>query len=332
MARRRSALRLLCELLLVGVHHNTLPLVATVRTLAAADFERDTAGAHAALSLLAGFARWHRVEFLGFPRRPPTADLPPDTLTPVTVLSTSDDSPCKGEAFSESNLLSNIATFTAGIAPRMPFASLVHSNRSASPQKDVCMESIKTCMAMGKTCDVVNLQLQEGDEESEELCAARAELAQQQAAYEEEVKLAFLPSEDSQELFLAALTRAYDKACEALLCEHAALARTEHDNARVLNNRCGLLLDPLIKHPMVSCSLLLVQPTQSTRHFCIWRILACHQQLQIAVDGYVASNSSSFLLSAVGITVFPALQFSFQSRSCCMVKAGMRKSETHHGA
>ncbi len=84
VARRRSALRLLCELLLVGVHHNTLSLVATVRALAAVDFERDPAGAQASLSLLAGFAKWHRVEFLGFPRRPP-ADVPPDM--PSEVLS-----------------------------------------------------------------------------------------------------------------------------------------------------------------------------------------------------------------------------------------------------
>jgi len=88
---------------------------------------------------------------------------------------------------------------------------------------------------------MVCLDLQKGEEESEELSAARAQLAQEQAAYEEEVTLAFVPSQDSQELFLAALTRAYERACEALLSEHAALARTEHDNARVLNNRCGLL-------------------------------------------------------------------------------------------
>lgn len=68
----------------MGVHHNTLPLVAVVRTLAAAEFERDPAGAQAALSLLAGFAKWHRVEFLGFPRRPP-AQLPPEVPSEVTL-------------------------------------------------------------------------------------------------------------------------------------------------------------------------------------------------------------------------------------------------------
>ncbi|KAK9907680.1 hypothetical protein WJX75_008040 [Coccomyxa subellipsoidea] len=159
LARRRSALRLLCELLLVGVHHNTLLLVAVVRTLAAAEFERDPAGAQAALSLLAGFAKWHRVEFLGFPRRPP-AQLPPEV-------------PSEGE----------------------------------------------------------------GKEAPEELREARAQLAAEQAAYEEETARAFSPSKDSQELLMAALTKAFDRACKALLRDHAALARTEHDNARVLNNR-----------------------------------------------------------------------------------------------
>ncbi|BDA48017.1 Regulator of nonsense transcripts 2 [Coccomyxa sp. Obi] len=159
LARRRSALRLLCELLLVGVHHNTLPLVATVRALAAADFERDPASAQASLSLLAGFAKWHRVEFLGFPRRPP-ADVRPDAPSEA-----------------------------------------------------------------------------EGEGEPEELAVARAELAQERAAWEEEAACAFVPSKDAQELFLAALVRAYERACEALLRDHAALARTEHDNQRVLNNR-----------------------------------------------------------------------------------------------
>ncbi|CAL8462985.1 g2519 [Coccomyxa elongata] len=162
-ARRRSALRLLCELLLVGVHHNTLPLVATVRALAAADFERDPAGAQASLSLLAGFAKWHRVEFLGFPRRPP-ADVPPD------------------------------------------------------PPSEA-----------------------EGEGKPEELAAVRAEVAQEKMAWEEEAARAFSPSKDDQELFMAALVRAYERACEALLRDHAALARTEDDNQRVLNNRGELL-------------------------------------------------------------------------------------------
>ena len=67
---------------------------------------------------------------------------------------------------------------------------------------------------------------------------ARSQQAVEQAAYEEQAAHAFMPSKDSQELFMAAMTRAFDRACEALLQDHAALARTEHDNERVLNNRC----------------------------------------------------------------------------------------------
>ena len=37
--------------------------------------------------------------------------------------------------------------------------------------------------------------------------------------------------------FLGALTRMYERGAEALLAEHAALAATEADNARVLNSR-----------------------------------------------------------------------------------------------
>lgn len=74
-ARRRSALRLLCELHLAGVHHNTMAIIGIVRALAAADHQRDASSYQAALSLLAGFAKAHRVEFLGFRAQLP-ADLP----------------------------------------------------------------------------------------------------------------------------------------------------------------------------------------------------------------------------------------------------------------
>lgn len=60
----------------------------------------------------------------------------------------------------------------------------------------------------------------------------------------EEAGRAFMPSKDAQELFMAALIRAYERACEALLRDHAALARIEHDNQRVLNNRCPVSPNP----------------------------------------------------------------------------------------
>jgi hypothetical protein len=70
-ARKRAALRLLCELNLMGVHHNTLAIVGIVRTLAAADPQRDASSYQAALSLLSAFAKAHRLDFLGLPPRPP---------------------------------------------------------------------------------------------------------------------------------------------------------------------------------------------------------------------------------------------------------------------
>ena len=45
------------------------------------------------------------------------------------------------------------------------------------------------------------------------------------------------PHKDMQVLFLAAVSRSWEKACEALSQEHAALLATEQDNARVLNHR-----------------------------------------------------------------------------------------------
>jgi hypothetical protein len=43
----------------------------------------------------------------------------------------------------------------------------------------------------------------------------------------------------AKELFLGAMGRAFERGCEALLAEHAALAATEAENARVLNSRRG---------------------------------------------------------------------------------------------
>lgn len=85
--------------------------------------------------------------------------------------------------------------------------------------------------------------------EPEELAVARARLAEERAAWEEEAGWAFMPSKDAQELFMAALMRAYERACEALLRDHAALARTEHDNQRVLNNRCRTFPRPSSSDP-----------------------------------------------------------------------------------
>ena len=45
------------------------------------------------------------------------------------------------------------------------------------------------------------------------------------------------PHKDMQGLFLAAVSRSFEKTCEALSQEHSALLATEQDNARVLNHR-----------------------------------------------------------------------------------------------
>lgn len=65
--RRRSAFRLLTELLLVGVYQDTAVLVNAIKSLAAMDFHRDKEAAQAALSLLASFAKGGRQDVLGLP-------------------------------------------------------------------------------------------------------------------------------------------------------------------------------------------------------------------------------------------------------------------------
>ena len=74
---------------------------------------------------------------------------------------------------------------------------------------------------------------EEGPTASEE----DAELAPALAAYEAAVKALGRPHRDAQDLFLAAVSQAFDRASEALVQEHAALLATEQDNARILNHR-----------------------------------------------------------------------------------------------
>ncbi len=83
-------------------------------------------------------------------------------------------------------------------------------------------------------------ETQEGEGAASEEGAASnedAELAYLLAAYAAEAKALGRPHKEMQRLFLAAVSQAFDKACEALVQEHAALLATEQDNARVLNHR-----------------------------------------------------------------------------------------------
>lgn len=63
--KRRSAFKLLTELLVVGVYQEPAVLVNAVKTLASVDFVRDKDAAQAALSLLASFAKGGRQDMLG---------------------------------------------------------------------------------------------------------------------------------------------------------------------------------------------------------------------------------------------------------------------------
>ena len=68
---------------------------------------------------------------------------------------------------------------------------------------------------------------------SEHAQELRSALTEYQAATAEMNR----PHKDMQGLFLAAVSRAFEKACEALSQEHSALLATEHNNGRVLNHR-----------------------------------------------------------------------------------------------
>lgn len=63
--KRRSAFKLLTELLLVGVYTDAAVLLTAVKSLASVDFHRDREAAQSALSLLASFAKSCREDILG---------------------------------------------------------------------------------------------------------------------------------------------------------------------------------------------------------------------------------------------------------------------------
>ena len=63
--KRRSAFKLLTELLLVGVYQDAAVVVNAVKALASVDFIRDKEAAQTAVSLLASFAKSGRQDVLG---------------------------------------------------------------------------------------------------------------------------------------------------------------------------------------------------------------------------------------------------------------------------
>ncbi|KAA6426413.1 MAG: hypothetical protein FRX49_03524 [Trebouxia sp. A1-2] len=67
--KRRSAFKLLTELLLVGVYTDAAVLLTAVKSLASVDFHRDRETAQSALSLLASFAKSCREDILGLPNQ-----------------------------------------------------------------------------------------------------------------------------------------------------------------------------------------------------------------------------------------------------------------------
>lgn len=75
-----------------------------------------------------------------------------------------------------------------------------------------------------------------------------------------------------QELLLAAMTRAYERGGEALLAEHAALAATEAENARVLNSRRGLSCASLCTCQL-GCTVPSCRRSRTCQHAC--SIAAC---------------------------------------------------------
>ncbi len=67
--KRRSAFKLLTELLLVGVYTDAAVFLTAVKSLASVDFHRDREAAQSAFSLLASFAKSCREDILGLPNQ-----------------------------------------------------------------------------------------------------------------------------------------------------------------------------------------------------------------------------------------------------------------------
>ena len=71
--KRRSAFKLLTELLALGVYTDAAVLLSAVKSLASVDFQRDREAAQGALSLIASFAKSCRHDLLGLPNQAPPA-------------------------------------------------------------------------------------------------------------------------------------------------------------------------------------------------------------------------------------------------------------------
>lgn len=78
---------------------------------------------------------------------------------------------------------------------------------------------------------------QDAGDASENTAALQAQLRAAQEAYDAELKLAYRPPKDCQDLLMSTLRGAFERACAALLQEHADLGKTEQENARILNSR-----------------------------------------------------------------------------------------------
>ena len=119
---------------------------------------------------------------------------------------------------------------------------LQSSNRSGKPLRcscrppghtRACQTSSWRLVANKRLSDVLQEEAAQDAPASEPDQELRSALAEYQAATAEMNR----PHKDMQGLFLAAVSRSWEKACEALSQEHSALLATEQDNARVLNHR-----------------------------------------------------------------------------------------------
>lgn len=84
--KRRSAFKLLTELLLVGFYSDAAILLNAVKALASVEFHRDKEAAQSALSLLASFAKGCREDILGLPNATFPALLMGDADEVLTIL------------------------------------------------------------------------------------------------------------------------------------------------------------------------------------------------------------------------------------------------------
>ncbi|KAL0026394.1 hypothetical protein WJX79_005678 [Trebouxia sp. C0005] len=213
--KRRSAFKLLTELLLVGVYTDAAVLLTAVKSLASVDFHRDRETAQSALSLLASFAKSCREDILGLPNQAFSALSLQDADERV------DGSTAKGghNAFATAK-----AEYLAETEQRFVLSS--------AKQQDFCLTVAKVFGTACQQLEVDHKGLIDADKENSRVLNNRGELPDDMSASYERQRKAY----EALQRAVASLADTMEKSMPDLP-EPSSVTRTKDGGIVVLTGR-----------------------------------------------------------------------------------------------